>query len=86
MLRQLLALLETGDTWNTTDLASALGTSPDLVSAMLSHLTQSGKIDIPEQTCATTCAGCSLEGICQAGRMFTYVSHAPKVPGDQEAT
>ncbi|MBN1428342.1 MAG: hypothetical protein JXB07_08150 [Anaerolineae bacterium] len=81
MLRQLLALLEAGDTWSITDLASELDISPDLVNAMLSHLAQSGKLDMPEQTCAGKCAGCSLVDTCKIGptdRMFVYASRAPK--------
>jgi hypothetical protein len=81
MLKQLLVLLETRDTWNTTELASALGTSPDLVDAMLEHLAQSGKIGILDQSCAGECAGCSLAGACQTqstNRMFVYASHEHK--------
>jgi len=82
MLKRLLALLETGGTWRVTDLAAALGTSPEMVVVMLKHLEQSGKLDIPEQKCTQTCAGCSLESACHAeptGHTFMYVS-PPKDP------
>lgn len=81
MLKQLLALLETGGAWQVTELATALDTSPDLVHAMLNHLAQSGKLDMPEQTCAGTCAGCSLQSACKAGssnHTFVYISRTLK--------
>ncbi len=83
MLNHVLALLETGGTWRVSDLASALGTSPDLVQAMLNHLARSGKLDLPEQPCADACAGCSLQKTCQIGpssQTFVYVSHRPEPP------
>jgi hypothetical protein len=90
MLRQLLALLETGGIWNIADLASALDTPPDLVNAMLSHLAQSGKLDISEQPCAGACAGCSVASACKTGSInhaFVYVSPASRsaetVMGDE---
>ena len=88
MLKQLLALLERGGTWRVTDLATALGTSPEMVSMMLSYLAQNGKIDIPERVCAKTCAGCSLESACRtepSGHTFTYTGSAPKSPGGSKA-
>jgi Mn-dependent DtxR family transcriptional regulator len=81
MLKQLLALLDTGGTWRVSDLAAALGTSPDLVNAMLSHLEQSGKLDLPQQRCSEACSGCSLQSTCETeptSATFVYVSHAPK--------
>lgn len=81
MLNQLLALLDTGGTWRVSDLAAALGTSPDLVNAMLGHLVQSGKLDLPEQSCTEACTGCSLQKNCRTGPAngtFVYVSRAPK--------
>ncbi len=79
MLKQLLALLETGGTYRVSELATALGTSPDLVGAMLSHLQQSGKLTVPQQSCSDACAGCSLQETCKVEpdkNTFVYVSHA----------
>lgn len=81
MLNRLLALLETGGTWRISDLAAALGTSPNLVNAMLGHLAQSGKLDLPEQPCSEACSGCSLQKACKIGpssQTYVYVSHTPK--------
>lgn len=81
MLKRLLALLEAGDTWSISDLAAALGTSPAMIQAMLSHLAQSGNLDIPDRFCTGTCAGCFLAGACSTGSahpMLAYVSRTPK--------
>jgi hypothetical protein len=81
MLNQLLALLEIGGTWRVIDLAAALGTSPELVNAMLDYLTRSGKLELPEQSCAGACTTCALASTCKAGAnnpLFIYASPKSK--------
>ncbi|MBN1312027.1 MAG: hypothetical protein JXB30_11470 [Anaerolineae bacterium] len=87
MLNQLMALLETRGTWRVTELAAVLGTSTNLVNAMLSHLAQSGKLAQADQGCTEACAGCSLKASCQigsSGRTFFYARDALERPGDQK--
>ena len=81
MLKQLLVLLEAGGTWQITDLAAELGTSPELITVMLNHLEQTGKLDLPEWTCVKACTGCAAEKTCKAssadGKLI-YVGHPTK--------
>lgn len=63
MLLQLVDEIRTGGTLEAGALALRLGTSPQLVEAMLEHLQRSGYI----QTyvgCSDVCGGCSLKEAC----------------------
>jgi len=65
MLEKLLELLKQGGTFETSRLAEALDTSPEMVEAMLEHLQEMGLVQ-PYEDCPDGCAGCSLQGICGA--------------------
>lgn len=64
MLEQLVNEIRLGGTMNTAKLAQRLGTSPQLIEAMLEHLERSGLIQSYIH-CETGCAGCSLHSACQ---------------------
>lgn len=66
MLEALLTLIRSGGSFETGALAAQLGTSPQLVQAMLEHLQRSGLIQA-YQACSDACGGCSLKDNCQSG-------------------
>jgi len=72
MLEELLAKIRSGGTFEIRVLAARLGTTPELVQAMLEHLQRTGHLR-PYQTCSEICSGCGLKGICkiepQPGRL-----------------
>jgi DNA-binding IscR family transcriptional regulator len=63
MLEKLLAEIRSGGTIETGELASRLGTTPELLHAMLEHLQRSGFIQ-PYQACGDACGGCGLSKTC----------------------
>ncbi len=65
-MKNLLTLIRSGGSFETGTLAAQLGTSPQLVQAMLEHLQRSGLIQA-YQACSDACGGCSLKGTCQTG-------------------
>jgi hypothetical protein len=71
MLEKLLAEIRSGGTFETGKLASRLGTTPEMLSAMLEHLQRSGKIQ-PFNACTDTCAGCSLSDSCRHPQIDEY--------------
>jgi len=65
MLTRLLKLIREGDLHTSSELAAALGTSRDMVEAMLADLQRRGMIGtLPGQT-ATACRHCPYAGRCQ---------------------
>jgi hypothetical protein len=64
MLEKLLAEIRSGGTFETGELAARLGTTPELLTAMLEHLQRLGVIQ-PFITCNDTCAGCDLSNSCR---------------------
>lgn len=66
MLEQLLAEIQAGGTLETGALASRLGTSPQMVLAMLEHLRLNGTIRA-YSTCGDGCEGCNLKSSCSPG-------------------
>jgi hypothetical protein len=64
MLEHLLAEIRRGGTLETSVLAARLGTSPQMVAAMLYHLQRLGSIQ-PYIICGDGCAGCCLRDGCQ---------------------
>jgi len=64
MLEKLLAELRAGGTFETGELAVRLGTSPELLGAMLEHLQRSGHIRSFD-TCSDACAECGLGRTCR---------------------
>ena len=65
MLEELLKEIRAGGTLETSVLAARLGTSPQLIEAMLEHLQRAGLIQ-PYVNCGEGCQGCSLRDSCGA--------------------
>jgi hypothetical protein len=63
MLEQLVHEIRAGGTLETSALAARLGTTPQLIAAMLEHLQRSGLIQ-PYAGCSDGCFGCSLKDAC----------------------
>jgi DNA-binding IscR family transcriptional regulator len=63
MLEQLVKEIRAGGTLETGDLATRLGTTPELIEAMLGHLQRSGLIQA-YVSCSDGCQGCSLQVAC----------------------
>jgi predicted ArsR family transcriptional regulator len=72
MLEQLIAEIRAGGTLETGALAERLGTSPQMVQAMLEHLQISGHIQA-YSNCGDGCRGCDLKSACGAGRSIGTV-------------
>jgi hypothetical protein len=64
MLEQLVKEIRAGGTLETGDLATRLGTTPQLIEAMLGHLQRGGLLQAYEN-CTDGCLGCSLQDTCQ---------------------
>lgn len=64
MLEQLLAEIRAGGTLETGTLAAKLGTTPEMVEAMLEHLQRAGYLQ-PYRPCGDGCAGCDLKSGCK---------------------
>lgn len=64
MLEQLLDEIRTGGTLETHALATRLGTTPQLIEAMLEHLQRSGLIQA-YINCSDGCPGCGLQEACR---------------------
>lgn len=64
MLEKLLSELRAGGTFETGELAVRLGTSPELLGAMLEHLQRSGHIQ-SFNACSDACLDCSLGKTCR---------------------
>jgi hypothetical protein len=63
MLEQLLNAIRQGGTLETNILAARLGSSPQLVAAMLEHLQRLGLIS-DYVDCGDGCSGCSVKSAC----------------------
>ena len=63
MLEQLVKEIRAGGTLETVDLATRLGTTPQLIEVMLEHLQRSGLIQA-YVNCSDGCQGCSLHDSC----------------------
>lgn len=72
MLEQLLTEIHAGGTFETGALAARLGTTPELVEAMLEHLQRIGRVQ-PYQACDSACGGCNLKNTCQSARISNGV-------------
>ncbi|MEW6093429.1 MAG: hypothetical protein AB1531_05620 [Chloroflexota bacterium] len=64
MLERLLAEIRAGGTFETGVLAAMLGTTPELIEAMLEHLRHAGYLQTYRK-CADACNGCNLHETCQ---------------------
>ena len=64
MLEQLIDEIRAGGTLETGALAARLGTTPQLVEAMLEHLQRSGLVQA-YAGCNDGCLGCSLQDSCK---------------------
>jgi DNA-binding Lrp family transcriptional regulator len=67
MLSRLLDLLREGGTRRISDLARELGTTPELVEAMLEDLTRMGYIKRVTSQCSEKCSACPISDTCAAG-------------------
>jgi len=63
MLEKILSEIRSGGTFEVHELAARLGTTPELLEAMLEHLQREGLIQ-PYQACGDACVGCSLQNEC----------------------
>jgi hypothetical protein len=63
MLEQLVREIRAGGTLETGELAIRLGTTPQLIEAMLEYLERSGLI-LAYTSCNDGCHGCSLKDTC----------------------
>jgi hypothetical protein len=83
MIEKLLSEIRAGGTLEVNALAKRLGTSAQVVEAMLEHLQRSGLI-AAYASCADRCAGCSLSDSCgtKAGpAVRLWQSSGPVSPG-----
>lgn len=64
MLEKLLREIKDGGILEVSELATRLGTSTNMVTAMLEHLARENYIQ-PYQQCTDSCAGCSLSKECR---------------------
>lgn len=64
MLEQLVKEIRAGGTLETGALAARLGTTPQLIEAMLDHLQRTGLIQT-YVNCVDGCLGCSLQDSCK---------------------
>jgi GTP-sensing pleiotropic transcriptional regulator CodY len=64
MLEQLINEIRAGGTLETSTLADRLGTTSQLIEAMLEHLQRSGLIET-YTACSDGCLGCSLQDACR---------------------
>ncbi|HTP03173.1 MAG TPA: FeoC-like transcriptional regulator [Anaerolineales bacterium] len=65
MLQLLMAEIERGGTLETGNLAVRLGTTPQMVAAMLEHLRRLGMV-LSYVNCVDDCGGCSLRDGCRS--------------------
>ena len=68
MLEGLLKKIRAGGSLETGVLAARLGTSPQMIAALLDHLKHLGLIKT-YTNCAEGCSGCSLQGDCAANNV-----------------
>lgn len=64
MLEQLVKEIRAGGTLEIGELATRLGTTPQLIEVMLEHLQRSGLIQA-YISCSDGCLGCSLQDACK---------------------
>ena len=67
MLNRLLELLREGGTRRIRSLADELGTTPELVEAMLEDLARMGYLRRVGAKCSDKCTPCPLSEMCEAG-------------------
>ncbi len=67
MLSRLLKLLREGGTRRISELAQELGTTSELIEAMLEDLARMGYVKRVASQCSAECATCPMSGMCAAG-------------------
>ena len=70
MLEQIMQEIRAGGTIETADLAARLGTTSQMVEAMLEHLQRNGLIQ-DYSGCSDGCQGCSLQDSCKKPGIHT---------------
>jgi hypothetical protein len=78
MLEKLLAEIRSGGTFETGELAARLGTTPELLNAMLDHLLRTGYIR-PFSSCNDACGGCSLGKTCRRSQSGDAADKSPRL-------
>ncbi|MFW6082434.1 MAG: FeoC-like transcriptional regulator [Chloroflexota bacterium] len=67
MLNRLLNLLQEGGTHRIGDLAEELGTTYEMVEAMLEDLERMGYVKRAKSECSGACSACPVSDVCAAG-------------------
>ena len=67
MLKQILDCLADGRSWTVETLAGELGTTPEMVTAMLDQLVRQGYLKPVGGACSGECASCSMAQGCIKG-------------------
>jgi hypothetical protein len=74
MLNRLLEILQDGGSHRVSNIARELGTTTELVEAMIENLTRMGHLKQVIGGCGEACTSCSLTGTCTSdasGRVWT---------------
>ena len=67
MLKQIVQHIADGGTWTVEALANDLGTTPELVTAMIEQLVRQGYLNPAGSACDRACASCSMAQGCIRG-------------------
>jgi hypothetical protein len=73
MIEKLLYEIRRGGPLELKTLASHLGTSPEMVTAMLEHLQRLGYIQPYGETCGTGCGGCAFSQACSINPVTSQI-------------
>lgn len=74
MLEELLNSIKEGGSFDKTFLAKKLNTTPEMVEAMIEHLTRAGLIKNYEPGCSS-CDHCALSGACDPEKRKREIGH-----------
>jgi len=67
MLRKIIERIAQGGSWSVEDLASELGTTHELMTAMLEDLERRGYLKPAGAGCSRACASCTMSAGCIKG-------------------
>jgi len=76
MLDQLMSMLKRGGTLTIDQMARELDTTPGMVTAMIDHLSRSGRLKQMDINCDSACSQCALANDCRhvdRGRVWQIV-------------
>jgi hypothetical protein len=80
MLKEIVQHIANGGTWTVETLAHDLGTTPELVTAMIEQLVRQGYLKPAGSACDRACASCPMAQGCIRGtgnRIWTTTYHWP---------